>query len=107
MLPLLGSVFREVREDADEGEACTMKVFDDPSDDVVDFIELRRSDIALFAFKICKFFALLPTIAKAFFTNRFSLRCRSMSSCESGLDCRLETMLRFSLSSEIFCWDVS
>lgn len=86
MLPLLGSVFRDVSEDADEGDACTMKVFVDPKDDVVDFIELRRSDIALFAFKICKFFALLPTMANAFFTYRFSLRCRSMSSCESGRD---------------------
>lgn len=68
MLPLLGSVLSEVSDDADEGEACTMNVFDDPKDEVVDFIELRRSDIELFAFKRCKFFALLPTIASAFFT---------------------------------------
>jgi len=68
MLPLFGSVFRDVKEDADEGDACTMNVFDDPSDEVVDFIEFRRSDIALFAFKRCKFFILFPTIASAFFT---------------------------------------
>lgn len=85
MLPLLGKVLREVRDEADDGDACTINVFDDPSDDVVDFIEFRRSDIRLFAFKMCKFFMLLPTIANAFFTYRLSLRCKSMSSCDKGL----------------------
>lgn len=72
MLPLLGNVLRDVSDDADEGDCCTIKVFDEPSEDVVDFIEFLRSDIVLFAFRICKFFALLPTIANAFFTYRFS-----------------------------------
>lgn len=68
MLPLLGNVLSDVSDDADDGDACTMKVFVDPND-VVDFIELRRSDIiTLFAFKMCKFFILLPTMANAFFT---------------------------------------
>lgn len=109
MLPLLGSVLSEVSEDADDGEACTMNVFDDPSDDVVDFMELRRSDIALFAFKMCKFFMLLPTMANAFFTYRLSLRCRSMSSCDCGRAprCCLWIMPMLSLSCAIFCCDVS
>jgi hypothetical protein len=68
MLPLFGSVLSDVSEDADDGDACTMNVFDDPNDEVVDFIEFRRSDIGLLAFKMCKFFGLLPTIASAFFT---------------------------------------
>lgn len=67
LLPLLGNVLSDVSEEADDGDACTMKVFVDPND-VVDFMELRRSDIALFAFKMCKFFILLPTMANAFFT---------------------------------------
>lgn len=110
MFPLLGKVLRDVRDDADEGDACTMNVFDDPSDvaDVVDFIEFRRSDIKLFAFKMCKFFALIPTIANAFLTYRLSLRCKSMSSCDNGLvECCRCIKLMFSLSAAIFCWEVS
>lgn len=106
MIPLLGNVLREVNEDADEGDACTIKVFDEPSDDVVDFMEFRRSVIGLFAFKICKFFELFPTIAKAFFRYLFSLRCKSMSSWDSGLVvcwCCLCSKLMLSLSCKIFC----
>lgn len=45
MLPLLGNILREVRDEAEDGDACTIKVFVDPSEEVVDFIEFLLSDM--------------------------------------------------------------